>query len=228
MRRPSTTPEGRDDPSAVPHAAIDHHRAPSPRAAQEGHPPLLDERADAARSGRQRLVGPAFTLRFVPAREDLATPESWAKPISTRAAIEEMPEGLHRGRRCHGRHHGRHFRRHPHHAHDAAKRGRAGHRRRGARQGRRACLQAAGLVRGRRGAGLRQRPHLRGLAGADRLRRLRDLSRRRHRLRRRRRGGDPAGSRRVRRRGRRRARTRWRAGWSAKSSAARSFPASTR
>ena len=31
-----------------------------------------------------RLVGPAFTLRFVPVREDLATPESWAKPISTR------------------------------------------------------------------------------------------------------------------------------------------------
>lgn len=43
--------------------------------------------------GGERLVGPAFTLRFVPAREDLATPESWGKPISTRAAIEEMPEG---------------------------------------------------------------------------------------------------------------------------------------
>ena len=43
--------------------------------------------------GGQRLVGPAFTLRFVPVREDLATPESWAKPISTRGAIEEMPEG---------------------------------------------------------------------------------------------------------------------------------------
>src|SRR5689334_10831710 len=41
----------------------------------------------------ERLVGPAFTLRFVPAREDLATPESWAKPISTRGAIEEMPAG---------------------------------------------------------------------------------------------------------------------------------------
>src|SRR5690349_12900471 len=40
-----------------------------------------------------RLVGRAFTLRFVPAREDLATPESWASPISTRAAIEAMPEG---------------------------------------------------------------------------------------------------------------------------------------
>src|SRR5450432_4104282 len=41
----------------------------------------------------QRLVGPAFTLRFVPVREDLATPESWGKPISTRAAIEAMPQG---------------------------------------------------------------------------------------------------------------------------------------
>ena len=31
----------------------------------------------------ERIVGPAFTLRFVPVREDLATPESWASPIST-------------------------------------------------------------------------------------------------------------------------------------------------
>jgi regulator of RNase E activity RraA len=46
------------------------------------------------RPGQPRLVGPAFTLRFVPAREDLATPESWASPISTRAAIEAMPEGV--------------------------------------------------------------------------------------------------------------------------------------
>jgi len=44
--------------------------------------------------GGERLVGPAFTLRFVPAREDLATPESWGKPISTRAAIEAMPQGV--------------------------------------------------------------------------------------------------------------------------------------
>ncbi len=45
------------------------------------------------RPGQGRIVGPAFTLRFVPAREDLATPASWASPISTRAAIEAMPEG---------------------------------------------------------------------------------------------------------------------------------------
>lgn len=43
--------------------------------------------------GVTRLVGRAFTLRFVPAREDLATPASWASPISTRAAIEAMPAG---------------------------------------------------------------------------------------------------------------------------------------
>src|SRR5688572_31887747 len=43
--------------------------------------------------GQPRVVGPAFTLRFVPAREDLATPASWASPTSTRAAIEALPAG---------------------------------------------------------------------------------------------------------------------------------------
>ena len=41
-----------------------------------------------------RRIGRAFTLRFVPAREDLATPASWGAPISTRAAIEAMPPGV--------------------------------------------------------------------------------------------------------------------------------------
>src|ERR1700754_2250986 len=45
------------------------------------------------KAGQKRAVGRAFTLRFVPAREDLATPASWGAPISTRAAIEAMPEG---------------------------------------------------------------------------------------------------------------------------------------
>ncbi|NLS75162.1 ribonuclease activity regulator RraA [Bradyrhizobium brasilense] len=45
------------------------------------------------KQGQPRLVGRAFTLRFVPAREDLATPESWSSPRSTRAAIEAMPQG---------------------------------------------------------------------------------------------------------------------------------------
>lgn len=42
---------------------------------------------------QDRAVGAAFTLRFIPAREDLATPASWSSPISTRSAIEAMPEG---------------------------------------------------------------------------------------------------------------------------------------
>ena len=47
-----------------------------------------------ASAAGKRVIGPAFTLRFVPAREDLATPESWSSPRSTRAAIEAMPEGV--------------------------------------------------------------------------------------------------------------------------------------
>ena len=46
------------------------------------------------RPEQPRAVGRAFTLRFVPAREDLATPASWGSPISTRAAIEAMPAGV--------------------------------------------------------------------------------------------------------------------------------------
>lgn len=45
-------------------------------------------------AGQPKAIGRAFTLRFVPAREDLATPASWGSPISTRAAIEAMPEGV--------------------------------------------------------------------------------------------------------------------------------------
>ena len=45
------------------------------------------------RAGAPRIVGPAFTLRFIPAREDMATPDAWSSPRSTRAAIEQMPEG---------------------------------------------------------------------------------------------------------------------------------------
>ena len=45
------------------------------------------------RPAQDRIAGPAFTLRFIPAREDVATPESWSAPRSTRAAIEAMPPG---------------------------------------------------------------------------------------------------------------------------------------
>lgn len=44
--------------------------------------------------GLPRVVGRAFTLRFVSSREDLATPASWGSPISTRAAIEAMAPGV--------------------------------------------------------------------------------------------------------------------------------------
>src|ERR1700741_2361781 len=43
--------------------------------------------------GGERLVGPAFTLRFIPVREDGAPPESWGTPVSARAAVEDMPAG---------------------------------------------------------------------------------------------------------------------------------------
>ena len=44
--------------------------------------------------GGERLVGPAFTLRFIPGREDVSTRESYAAPNSLRDAIEAMPEGV--------------------------------------------------------------------------------------------------------------------------------------
>lgn len=43
--------------------------------------------------GQPRQVGRAFTLRFIPAREDLATPAAWSSPVSTRAAVEAMAPG---------------------------------------------------------------------------------------------------------------------------------------
>lgn len=44
--------------------------------------------------GQARLVGPAFTLRFIPGREDVSTRESYAAANSLRDAIEAMPEGV--------------------------------------------------------------------------------------------------------------------------------------
>jgi len=59
--------------------------------------------------GPKRLAGPAFTLRFVPRGEDLATPESWNSPLSTRAAIEAIATRLHCRRRRDGNHRRRLF-----------------------------------------------------------------------------------------------------------------------
>jgi regulator of RNase E activity RraA len=44
--------------------------------------------------GQPRVVGPAFTLRFIPGREDISTRESYAMDNSLRDAIEAMPEGI--------------------------------------------------------------------------------------------------------------------------------------
>ncbi len=41
----------------------------------------------------ERVVGPAFTVRFVPGREDLMTPESYAGSPAFRDAIEAAPAG---------------------------------------------------------------------------------------------------------------------------------------
>jgi len=41
----------------------------------------------------RRLAGPTFTLRFIPQREDLATPEHYARPGSLRDAVEAAPPG---------------------------------------------------------------------------------------------------------------------------------------
>lgn len=44
-------------------------------------------------AGQPRIAGRAFTMRFVPMRDDLATPAAWSSPTSTRVAVEQMPGG---------------------------------------------------------------------------------------------------------------------------------------
>ena len=43
--------------------------------------------------GQPKIIGPAFTLRFIAGREDINTPAAWSSPVSTRAAVEAMPAG---------------------------------------------------------------------------------------------------------------------------------------
>ena len=146
-----------------------------------------------------RRVGRAFTLRFVPAREDLATPASWGAPISTRAAIEAMPDGAIAVVDAMG-------------VTDAgifgdilcarmARRGVGGLVTDGVIRDlcRRARDGAAGLVPGRGGARVGRGTDLRRLAGAGRLRRRRGVPQRRRGRRRRRRRGDSGGAARCRR-----------------------------
>ena len=118
----------------------------------------------------ERLIGPAFTLRFVPVREDLGDTGKLGQSDFDPCRNRRDAGRRDRRRRCHGRTERGHFRRHPLRAHEEAKRHGAGDRRRPARPHRRAGERAAGLVRRGRGAGLGQRIDLRRLAAADRLR----------------------------------------------------------
>ena len=68
-------------------ATITHH------AAQEGHPALLDERAEAAGAGRRAAGRAGLHAALRAGARGPRDAGSWAKPISTRAAIEAMPEG---------------------------------------------------------------------------------------------------------------------------------------
>lgn len=44
-------------------------------------------------AGYERVAGPAFTIRFVPMREDLSTPASYAGTNTLREAIDTAPDG---------------------------------------------------------------------------------------------------------------------------------------
>jgi regulator of RNase E activity RraA len=43
--------------------------------------------------GQKRIAGPAFTMRFVPAREDISTSAAVSGPTSPRAVLEKIPPG---------------------------------------------------------------------------------------------------------------------------------------
>ena len=51
------------------------------------------EGAVALGEGYERVAGPAFTIRFVPMREDLSTPASYAGTNTLREAIDATPDG---------------------------------------------------------------------------------------------------------------------------------------
>ena len=55
------------------------------RCSIEGAAPLAE--------GYERVAGPAFTIRFVPMREDLSTPASYAGSNTLREAIDATPAG---------------------------------------------------------------------------------------------------------------------------------------
>jgi regulator of RNase E activity RraA len=110
--------------------------------------------------GHPRIVGPAFTLRFVPAAEDLATPASWSNPFSTRSAIEAMPAGCVAGGRRDGHHDAGIFGDILVRAHGQARRRGARDRRRRARRGGGSRNWAARVVPGDGRAAFGRGPHV--------------------------------------------------------------------
>ena len=125
-----------------------------------------------------RLVGPAYTLRYIPGREDLDKPPTPNDPPSAqRKAIEETPAGLRAGDRHRSQHALGHDRRHPGAAAEGARRGRRAERRRHA--GHAGDLQDRrfpGLLLGGRGAAQHEPPPSRRGAGAGRHPRRAGLS----------------------------------------------------
>ena len=101
--------------------------------------PRVDARHAAAGAGLAALVGRAFTMRFVPGREDLATPAIVGLAEIDARRHRGDAGRLHRRDRCDGHQGCRRIRRYPLRPHAPARRDRAGHRRRGARRGQRAA-----------------------------------------------------------------------------------------
>ncbi len=167
----------------------DHHHD----VAEEGHPALLDERTKTACHGRRAGDRAGFhaTLRA----------GAGGFGHAGKLGVADLNARGHRGDaggrdcgcRCDGGAERRHFRRHSVRADEKTRRGGTRDRRRAARPRRRAHQRAAGVVRGRRRAGLGERIDLRRLAAADRLRWLCGISRRRDRGRRRRSSRHSAG-----------------------------------
>ena len=98
-----------------------HHRHPHHAAAEEGAAQRLDARHASAQPGPAARWS-ARRSRCASCRRARTSPRpSRGRSRSPRArAIEAMPDGLHRGGRCHGRHRRRHLRRHPVRAHAAS------------------------------------------------------------------------------------------------------------
>jgi hypothetical protein len=125
-----------------------------------------------------RFVARAFTLRYIPAREDIDTLEVFADPAHPqRRAVETVPPGSALVMECRGDAQRRVARGHPRDAH--ARSGRRGRRDRrlGARLAADLAAPAPRLLGRSLGVDQSRAPPRRRLAGSDRLRRSRPARR---------------------------------------------------